>query len=67
MSFRLEVSADVKKTEDPEKVKISITNIFPDINIEKNKDIVIGYSEDENVLSRFIELIHSDAIRIVSI
>ena len=45
MSFRLEVSADVKKTEDPEKVKISITNIFPDINIEKNKDIVIGYSE----------------------
>ncbi|HOM96519.1 MAG: hypothetical protein GX941_10495 [Candidatus Methanofastidiosa archaeon] len=63
MSFRLEVSADVKKTEDPEKVKISITNIFPDINIEKNKDIVIGYSEDENVLSRFIELIHSDAIR----
>lgn len=63
MSFKLEVSADVKKTEDPEKVKISITNIFPDINIEKNKDIVIGYSEDENVLSRFIELIHSDAIR----
>ena len=29
MSFRLEVSADVKKTGDPEKVKISITNIFP--------------------------------------
>ena len=63
MSFKLKVYADVKNTEDPEKVKISITNIFPDINIEENKEVIIGYSEDESVLSRFIELIYSDAIR----
>ena len=63
MSFKLKVYADVKNKEDPEKVKISITNIFPDINIEENKEVIIGYSEDESVLSRFIELIYSDAIR----
>ncbi|MDY1591959.1 MAG: RNA-binding domain-containing protein [Methanofastidiosum sp.] len=63
MSFKVKVFADVKTTEDPEKVKKSIINIFPDIEIEEKNNEMSGYSEDEEVLSRFIELIYSDAIR----
>ena len=63
MSFKLEVFADVKSTEDPEKVKNSILNIFPDIKVEEKDNEIIGYSEEDGVLSRFIELVYSDAIR----
>jgi len=63
MSFKVKVFADVKSTEDPEKVKKSIINIFPDIEIEEKDNEIIGYSENEDVLSRFIELVYSDAIR----
>lgn len=63
MSFKLKVIADVKSTENPEKVKNSILNIFPDIKVEEENNEIIGYSEEDSVLSRFIELIYSDAIR----
>ncbi len=63
MSFKVKVIAEVKPTEDLEKVKKSILNIFPDINIEEKKNEVIGESDSNNVFSRFIELIYSDAIR----
>ncbi len=63
MNFKVKVIADVKSTEDPEKVKKSILNIFPDIIVEEKEKEIIGYSEEDDVLSRFIELIHSEAIR----
>ena len=63
MSFKLKVFADVKSTEDPEKVKNSILNIFPDIKVEEKDNEIIGYSEEDGILSRFIELVYSDAIR----
>ncbi|MCC7572880.1 MAG: hypothetical protein KO464_05780 [Candidatus Methanofastidiosum sp.] len=63
MSFKLKVFAEVKSTETNEKVKRSILNIFPDINIEEKEKEIIGYSEDDGVLSRFIELVYSEAIR----
>ena len=63
MNFKIKVIADVKSTEDPEKVKKSILNIFPDIIVEEKEKEIIGYSEEDDVLSRFIELIHSEAIR----
>lgn len=63
MSFKIKIFADIKSTEDPEKVKNSILNIFPDIKVEEKDNEVIGYSEEEDVLSRFIELVYSDAIR----
>ena len=63
MNFKVKVIADVKSTEDPEKVKKSILNIFPDIIVEEKEKEIIGYSEEDDVLSRLIELIHSEAIR----
>lgn len=63
MSFKLKVFADVKSTEDPEKVKNSILNIFPDLKVEEKDNEIIGYSEEDGVLSRFVELVYSDAIR----
>ena len=63
MSFKLKVFADVKSTEDPEKVKNSILNIFPDLKVEEKDNEIIGYSEEDGILSRFIELVYSDAIR----
>lgn len=63
MSFKIKVIANVKSTEDTEKVKNSILNIFPDIKVEEENNEIIGYSEEDSVLSRFIELVYSDAIR----
>ncbi|NYT03817.1 MAG: hypothetical protein GKC00_03820 [Candidatus Methanofastidiosa archaeon] len=63
MGFKLKVFAEVKPTEDVEKVKMSILNIFPDITLEEKDNEIIGYSEEENILSRFIELVYSEAIR----
>jgi len=63
MSFKLKVLAEVKSTEDPEKVKNSILNIFPDIKVEEKDNEIIGFSEEEDDLSRFIELVYSEAIR----
>lgn len=63
MSFKIKIFADIKSTEDPEKVKNTILNIFPDIKVEEKDNEVIGYSEEEDVLSRFIELVYSEAIR----
>ena len=63
MSFKIKVSAEVKNTEDPMKVKKSILNIFPEIIIEEKEDEIIGYSQEEGVMSRFIELTYSEAIR----
>ncbi|KYC51893.1 MAG: hypothetical protein AMQ22_01115 [Candidatus Methanofastidiosum methylothiophilum] len=63
MSFKIKVIANVKSTEDVEKVKNSILNIFPDIKVEEENNEIIGYSEEDSVLSRFIELVYSDAIR----
>ena len=63
MSFKLKVIAEIKSTEDSEKVKNSILSIFPDIKVEEENNEIIGYSEEDGVLSRFIELVYSDAIR----
>ncbi len=63
MGFKLKVYSEIKSTEDPEKVKRSILNIFPEITLEETKNEIIGHSEDENSLSRFIELVYSEAIR----
>lgn len=63
MSFKIKVSADVKHTEDPEKVKKSILNIFPELIIEEKDSEITGVSEEDGILSRFIELTYSEAIR----
>ncbi|HOC77948.1 MAG TPA: RNA-binding domain-containing protein [Methanofastidiosum sp.] len=63
MDFKIKVSAEIKSTENLEKVKKSILNIFPDLTVEERDNEVIGSSEEEDVLSRFIELTYSEAIR----
>ncbi|KYC46368.1 MAG: hypothetical protein APG12_01400 [Candidatus Methanofastidiosum methylothiophilum] len=63
MNFKIKVIGEVKSTENPEKIKTSILNIFPDVTLEEKENEIIGYSEDQNVLSRFIELVYSEAIR----
>jgi len=63
MDFKIKVSAEIKSTENLEKVKKSILNIFPDLKVEERDNEVIGSSEEEDVLSRFIELTYSEAIR----
>jgi len=63
MGFKLKVYSEIKSTEDPEKIKRSILNIFPEITLEETENEISGHSEDENSLSRFIELVYSEAIR----
>lgn len=63
MNFKVKVFAEIKLTEDSEKVKKSILNIFPDMDIREKENEIVGESEAEHILSRFIELVYSEAIR----
>jgi len=59
---KLEVEAEVRKTEDPEKVKKAILSIFPGLQLDIKKDVICGEGSDVMLLSRFRELLRKQAI-----
>jgi len=59
---RLEVRAEVRKTESVEKVRKAILNIFPEVRLEEAVGEVRGESADVRALSRFRELLRKQAI-----
>lgn len=61
-SVKLEVTAEVRKTEDAEKVKRAILNIFPGLELELKEDALRGVGSDVRLLSRFRELLRRQAI-----
>lgn len=60
--MRLEVRAEVRKTESVEKVRKAILNIFPEVRLEEAVGEVRGESADVRALSRFRELLRKQAI-----
>lgn len=60
--MRLEVEAEVRRTEDPEKVKKAVLNIFPELRLNVGENIVRGEGNDVRLLSRFRELLRKQAI-----
>jgi predicted RNA binding protein with dsRBD fold (UPF0201 family) len=58
--MKVKVKAHIKSTEDRDKVKLAILNIFPDLELVDGDDEVLG---DTDNLDRFAELVRNQRIR----
>lgn len=56
---KIEIFCAINPSEDPEKVKLAILNIFPECKIEIEKFSIHAYSENLTVLEKIHEAIHS--------
>ena len=57
-SCKVQVSCQINPSEDPSKVKTAILNIFPNLEISINNELLIGKSNDTDTLSNISESIH---------
>jgi len=60
---KVKVSCQINPSEDPSKVKTSILNIFPDLEISISDELLIGKSNDIGTLSNISESIHTKNTR----
>ncbi len=60
--MRLEVRAEVRRTESPEKVRRAVLNIFPEVRLEEAGGEIRGESGELRALSRFRELLRRQAV-----
>jgi predicted RNA binding protein with dsRBD fold (UPF0201 family) len=60
---KLRVEAEVKPTEDPEKVLRALKNLFPSLDFSKSGRTLIGESDDPSSLQTIKELLRRQAIR----
>ena len=58
-SCKVQVSCQINPSEDSSKVKTAVLNIFPDLEISISDELLIGKSNDMDILSNISELIHS--------
>jgi len=62
LSCNIEVFCTINPSEDLRKIETAILNIFPDIEINKNKMQITGVSKKIESLSRIFEIIHNRRI-----
>jgi len=62
LSCNIEVFCAINPSEDLRKIETAILNIFPDIEINKNKMQITGVSKKIESLSRIFEIIHNRRI-----
>ena len=58
-SCKVQVSCQINPSEDPSKVETAILNIFPDLEISINDELLLGKSNDMGTLSKISESIHT--------
>ena len=58
-SCKVQVSCQINPSEDPSKVKTAVLNIFPDLEISINDELLLGKSNDMGTLSKISESIHT--------
>ncbi len=56
---KIEIFSPVNPSEDPDKVKTAVLNIFPNCKIKVEKFSIEGYSNELHSLERVYEVIHS--------
>jgi predicted RNA binding protein with dsRBD fold (UPF0201 family) len=59
MSCEIQVFCEINPSEDPSKVKTAVLNIFPDLEISINDELLLGKSNDMGTLSKISESIHT--------
>ena len=58
-SCKVQVSCQINPSEDPSKVKTAVLNIFPDLEISINDELLLGKSNDIGTLSNISKSIHT--------
>jgi hypothetical protein len=59
----IQIFCEINPSEDPEKVKIAINNIFPDLPLEITDTDITGKSNNIHILSQISKSIHENNIK----
>tara|TARA_B100000029_G_scaffold231462_1_gene228891 strand:- start:1341 stop:1724 length:384 start_codon:yes stop_codon:yes gene_type:complete len=59
----IQIFCEINPSEDPEKVMLAISNIFPDIELEVSNSNVSGKTNDVQALSQISKSIHEKNIK----
>ena len=59
----IQTFCEINPSEDPEKVKLAINNIFPDLTLEITDNDITGKSTNIQVLSQISKSIHENNIK----
>ena len=59
----IQIFCEINSSEDPEKVKLAINNIFPDLTLEITDTEITGKSNGIKILSQISKSIHENNIK----
>ena len=59
----IQIFCEINPSEDPEKVKLAINNIFPDLTLEITDTDISGKSNNIQILSQISKSIHQNNIK----
>ena len=59
----IQIFCEINPSEDPEKVKLAINNIFPDLTLELTDTDISGKSNNIQILSQISKSIHQNNIK----
>ena len=54
----IQIFCEINPSEDPEKVRLAVSNIFPDIELEVSDSNVVGKTNNIQILSQISKSIH---------
>ena len=59
----IQIFCEINSSEDPEKVKLAVNNIFPDLTLEITDTDITGKSNNIQILSQISKSIHENNIK----
>ena len=59
----IQIFCEINPSEDPEKVKLAVNNIFPDLTLEITDTDITGKSNNIQILSQISKSIHKNNIK----
>ena len=59
----IQIFCEINPSEDPEKVKLAVNNIFPDLTLEVTDTDITGKSNNIQILSQISKSIHENNIK----
>ena len=59
----IQIFCEINPSEDPEKVKLAVNNIFPDLRLEMTDTDITGKSNNIQILSQISKTIHENNIK----
>ena len=59
----IQIFCQINPSEDPEKIKLAVNNIFPEINLETSETQIVGKTNNFSVLSQISKSIHEKNIK----